>query len=69
MRRVNLTDPPLTFDDTDPDGFRAGMLRFAEAQLHQCLKCLIPVNAMAMPYSSQAAMISSSFFEPPGWTM
>ncbi|HEY1540361.1 MAG TPA: cupin domain-containing protein [Solirubrobacteraceae bacterium] len=28
MRRVNLSDPPLRYDPTDPDGFRAGMFRF-----------------------------------------
>ncbi len=28
MRRVNIADPPFTYDDADPDGFRAGMLRF-----------------------------------------
>jgi uncharacterized cupin superfamily protein len=28
MRRVTLTDPVLTFDPEDPDGFRAGMFRF-----------------------------------------
>jgi len=32
MRRVNLADPPLEYDDTDPDGFRSGMARFG-AQL------------------------------------
>jgi len=28
MRRVNLADPPLEYDDTDPAGFRSGMARF-----------------------------------------
>jgi uncharacterized cupin superfamily protein len=28
MRRVNLTDPSFTYDDSDPDGFRGGMFRF-----------------------------------------
>lgn len=28
MRRVNLSDPELRFDPTDPPGFRAGMFRF-----------------------------------------
>ena len=28
MRRVNLADPPLDYDDTDPAGFRSGMARF-----------------------------------------
>lgn len=27
MRRANLTDPDLAFDDDDPPGFRAGMFR------------------------------------------
>ena len=33
----------------------------------QCLKCLTPVNTMAMPWSSAALMTSSSRIEPPGW--
>lgn len=32
MRRVNLADPRLEHDPTDPEGFRAGMFRFG-AQL------------------------------------
>ena len=28
MRRVNIADPDFTFDDADPEGFRAGMFRF-----------------------------------------
>lgn len=28
MRRLNIADPEFTFDDADPEGFRAGMLRF-----------------------------------------
>lgn len=28
MRRVNLSDPEFTYDDDEPDGFRAGMFRF-----------------------------------------
>lgn len=27
MRRVNLTDPEIQFDEEDPEGFRAGMAR------------------------------------------
>ena len=27
MPRVDIADPPLTHDDEDPDGFRAGMFR------------------------------------------
>jgi uncharacterized cupin superfamily protein len=30
MHRVNLTDPPVTYDDTDPDEYRAGMFRFGK---------------------------------------
>src|SRR5690606_13319067 len=33
----------------------------------QCLKCRIPVNTIAMPCSSAAAITSSSRTEPPGW--
>ncbi len=33
----------------------------------ECLKCRMPVNTIAMPCSSAAAMTSSSRFEPPGW--
>lgn len=28
MRRVNLADPEFTYDDEEPEGFRAGMFRF-----------------------------------------
>jgi uncharacterized cupin superfamily protein len=28
MRRVNLTEPELVYDESDPDGFRSGMFRF-----------------------------------------
>ena len=27
MRRVNIADPELAWDEADPDGFRAGMFR------------------------------------------
>ncbi|HEV2811655.1 MAG TPA: cupin domain-containing protein [Solirubrobacteraceae bacterium] len=27
MRRLNIADPRFTYDDTDPEGFRAGMFR------------------------------------------
>ena len=27
MRRVSTSDPPFTYDDEDPEGFRAGMFR------------------------------------------
>jgi uncharacterized cupin superfamily protein len=30
MRRVNIGQPELTWDDDDPDGFRAGMFRFGK---------------------------------------
>ena len=28
MKRVSITDPEVVFDDSDPEGFRAGMARF-----------------------------------------
>ncbi len=28
MRRVNLADPPIAYDETDPPGMRSGMARF-----------------------------------------
>lgn len=28
MRRVNIREPEFEFDETDPEGFRAGMFRF-----------------------------------------
>lgn len=28
MRRVNLTDPSFSYDESDPEGFRNGMFRF-----------------------------------------
>src|SRR3984957_5929157 len=34
---------------------------------HQCRKWRMPVNTIAMPCSSAAAMTSASRFEPPGW--
>jgi len=34
----------------------------------QCLKCRIPVNTIASPRSSAAAIISASRIDPPGWT-
>src|SRR5690606_31769408 len=33
----------------------------------QCLKCLTPVNTIAMSCSSAAAITSASRIEPPGW--
>jgi uncharacterized cupin superfamily protein len=30
MRRVNLADPTFDYDDTDPDGFKAGMFRMGK---------------------------------------
>ena len=35
--------------------------------IYQCRKCRAPVNAIAIPRSSAAAMTSGSFTEPPGW--
>ena len=34
---------------------------------HQCRKCRMPVNTIAMSCSSAAAMTSASRLEPPGW--
>src|SRR3954452_8518578 len=28
MKRTSIADPDISYDDTDPDGFRAGMFRF-----------------------------------------
>jgi uncharacterized cupin superfamily protein len=28
MKRVNISEPDFTYDDEDPEGFRAGMFRF-----------------------------------------
>ena len=30
VRRVNIAEPEFTWDDDDPDGFRAGMFRFGK---------------------------------------
>ena len=30
MRKVNVAAPEFTYDDSDPDGFRAGMYRFGK---------------------------------------
>jgi uncharacterized cupin superfamily protein len=30
MRRVNIAEPEFVFDDDDPPGFRAGMMRFGK---------------------------------------
>src|SRR3989338_5579673 len=35
--------------------------------ISQCLKCLVPVNIIAMPRLLHSAITSSSFFDPPGW--
>src|SRR5687767_5651548 len=37
--------------------------------LGQCLNCRCPVNTIAIPCSSAAAITSASRTEPPGWTM
>src|SRR5882672_3623442 len=41
--------------------------RADDEQLHQCRKCRTPVNTMASPSSSAAAITSSSRTLPPGW--
>jgi uncharacterized cupin superfamily protein len=30
MKRVSISDPRFTYDDEDPDGFRAGLFRFGK---------------------------------------
>jgi hypothetical protein len=30
VRKVNIADPEFTYDDNDPDGFRAGMFRLGK---------------------------------------
>jgi uncharacterized cupin superfamily protein len=30
MRRVSVSDPSFSYDDSDPDGFKAGMFRFGK---------------------------------------
>ena len=30
MRKLNIANPDFTYDEEDPDGFRAGMLRFGK---------------------------------------
>lgn len=30
MRRINIASPPFEYDDTDPEGFRAGMARLGK---------------------------------------
>lgn len=30
MRKVNIADPEFTYDDEDPEGFRAGLFRFGK---------------------------------------
>src|SRR6185295_1043071 len=43
--------------------------RADDQQLHQCLKWRKPVNTIAIPCSSAAAITSSSRWLPPGWMM
>jgi uncharacterized cupin superfamily protein len=53
MRRVNLTDPSFTYDDTDPDGFRGGMFRFGRklgAQQTGATLYEIPPGQAVCPY-------------------
>ena len=52
MRRVNLADPPLTYDD-DPEGFRAGMFRFGPqlgAEQTGASLYLLPPGQALCPY-------------------
>ena len=52
MRRVNLADPLLTYDD-DPEGFRAGMFRFGPqlgAEQTGASLYLLPPGQALCPY-------------------
>src|SRR5262249_57157646 len=48
-------------------GFGEELSERAPPAQSQCLKCLVSVNTMAMPWSSAALITSSSRTEPPGW--
>src|SRR5262249_59277154 len=48
-------------------GFGEELRACAPPAQAQCLKCLVSVNTMAMPWSSAALITSSSRTEPPGW--
>ena len=47
-------------------GSRLTLLQVADVFKHQCLKCRIPVNTIAIPCSLAAAITSSSRMDPPG---
>src|SRR5262249_2756258 len=44
-------------------------LRAFVVNCFKCRKCLTPVKTIAKPCSSQAAMLSASRWEPPGWAI
>src|SRR3954464_940004 len=57
------------FVTADPcAGYQHGALDAPELYASQCLKCRRPVNTIARPCSSAAAITSASRTDPPGWT-
>lgn len=53
MRRYNLADPPFTYDDDEPDGYRAGMYRIgprAEAKATGTSLYELPPGQSICPY-------------------
>src|SRR5690606_12413867 len=55
---------PVGVDDPEAGDAQPGV---DAEDADQCRKCRTPVNTIAMPRSSAAAMTSSSRTEPPGW--
>src|SRR5688572_16298102 len=60
-------DSPRQRITVDQDLQHLSRFRMARSN-RQCLKCRRPVNTIARPCSSAAAMTSASFIDPPGWT-
>ena len=53
MRRVSIADPDFQFDDTDPEGFRAGLFRPGKdlgAQITGMSVYLLPPGQALCPY-------------------
>lgn len=53
MRRINLADPRFAYDESDPDGFRSGMLRLGKelgAQLTGATLYELPPGQAVCPY-------------------
>jgi uncharacterized cupin superfamily protein len=58
MRRINIANPNLTYDDDDPDGFRAGMHRLGtevEAQQTGASVYELPPGQALCPYHYEYA--------------